>query len=281
MIEATTVKQVREIAARWREERCSVGFVPTMGALHQGHISLVECARQECDRTVLSIFVNPTQFAPGEDFERYPRPIERDRELAEAAGVDLLFRPEAGEMYPPSCCTFAEVPGLSDLLDGAIRPGHFRGVATVCAKLFNIVQPDRAYFGVKDYQQLKIIQRMVADLRLPLTVVPVPTRREADGLAMSSRNGYLDPESRAASVAIFQALCTAKDQAAEPDANPREIEREMSEHIARAGGRVDYAVIVDGETLSPLNQMSESAVAMVAARFGSARLIDNMPLFED
>jgi pantoate--beta-alanine ligase len=194
-----TVAEVRERVARARAEERSVGFVPTMGALHEGHLSLMRQARADCRYVVISIFVNPTQFPPGEDLERYPRDLRADVRRASEAGVDLVFAPEVDEIYPPGDCTFVEVTGT--LVEGMCaphRPGHFRGVTTVCAKLFSIVAADRAYFGEKDYQQLQIIKRMVRDLRLALEIVPMPTVREPDGLAMSSRNAYLSPEERRA-----------------------------------------------------------------------------------
>src|SRR5258708_4646375 len=204
------VSTIRTFVSAAREDKKSIGFVPTMGALHEGHLSLMRKARSECDVVIVSIFVNPTQFGPYEDFNKYPRSIGRDSALTQKAGADAFFLPSVDEIYPPGSQTIVDVPALSGLLEGEARPGHFRGVATVCAKLFNITQPDRAYFGRKDYQQLMVIERMVADLHLPITIVPMPIIREPDGLALSSRNQYLSAEERRAATVLNRALDAAR-----------------------------------------------------------------------
>ncbi len=269
-----------------REEGLTIGLVPTMGALHEGHLALVRRAENECDRTVVSIFVNPTQFGPNEDYDRYPRDLARDSRLCEEEGVEALFAPSVEEMYPcvdgvasPRCLTTVHVSELTDRFEGQIRPGHFDGVATVCAKLFQIVQPHRAYFGQKDYQQLLVIQRMVADLNMPLIVVPVATVRDSDGLAMSSRNAYLSAEERMKATVLPRALQTAVSLYEAGERYPEKIERAMQDVLAEeTGARVDYAAVVDPLTLAPLETVEHGAVALAAIRIGSTRLIDNMLL---
>lgn len=277
-----TIAEVRRAVAAARQEGRTVGLVPTMGALHAGHLRLVEKARDASGFVVVSIFVNPTQFGPDEDFRRYPRTLEADAELCSRGGADLIFAPEVAEVYPtgPSS-TFVEVPGLSGTLEGASRPGHFRGVATVVLKLFAIVGPDLAFFGTKDYQQLAVIRRMVEDLNLPVEVRAVPTVREPDGLALSSRNRYLDPDHRRAAVVLSRALSAAAGavEGGERDADRvRQILRETigSEPLAR----LDYAEVVDAQTLEPAREVGpgQGTVALLAARVGPARLIDNAPL---
>ena len=250
----TTIADVR--AALAAEGDATVGLVPTMGALHRGHVSLLEAARAESDRVVASIFVNPAQFSAGEDLARYPRDPERDAAVAAAAGVDILFVPEADEMYAPGYQTWVEVDELSKRLEGAFRPGHFRGVATVCLKLFNIVRPQRAYFGQKDAQQAAVLRRMVKDLNLELELRVLPTVRDDDGLALSSRNAYLSAEERARALALPRALQTR-------DA------RRAHEVLTAAGVDVDYVDVLDGDG---------DAVLAAAVRVGSTRLIDNVPL---
>jgi pantoate--beta-alanine ligase len=277
-----TIAEVRRAVDEARRAGRSIGLVPTMGALHLGHLRLVEEARQASGLVVVSIFVNPTQFGPSEDFRRYPRALEADADLCARGGADLIFAPGVEEMYPrgPSS-TFVEVPALSDRLEGASRPGHFRGVATVVLKLFSIVGPDLAFFGMKDYQQLQVIRRMVEDLDLPVEIRPVKTVREADGLAMSSRNRYLDPEHRRAAVVLSRALARAAEavRAGERDADRvRQILRETvgSERMAR----LDYAEVAEADTLEPAIEVGPGhrSVALLAARVGPARLIDNAPL---
>ncbi len=277
MEELTTSVQVRAALAQARLLCKKIGFVPTMGALHAGHAALIRRARDECDVVVLSIFVNPTQFGPGEDFERYPRPIERDREIAQSTGVDFMFTPTVEEMYPGGDQTFVEVSGISDLFEGAARPGHFRGVATVCTKLFNIVQPDRAVFGEKDYQQLVIVRRLVADLCLPIEIIGVPTVREHDGLAMSSRNAYLSSSERASATVLYAALekAAARFEAGERAAS--ELSKVLANEIAKDPlTNLEYAEVVDANSLLPVEEVASPAVALIAASVGSTRLIDNV-----
>lgn len=259
-----------------REDNKRIGFVPTMGAFHEGHLTLMRRARADCDVVVVSVFVNPTQFGPGEDFSRYPRDLARDSRLAQQADVDALFTPDVETIYPAGAQTFVEVPGLAARWEGESRPGHFRGVATVCAKLFQIVQPDRAYFGQKDYQQLKVIERMVADLFLPLTVVPVPIVREEDGLAMSSRNVYLSAAERRAAPVLYRALSRAQAAFASGERSGAALRAILTASLAAEPlVSPDYAAIADAETLEPLTTVEDRAVALLAARIGSTRLIDN------
>jgi pantoate--beta-alanine ligase len=255
------------------------GFVPTMGYLHEGHLSLIRRARAENDRVAVSIFVNPTQFGPHEDYARYPRDLERDLRLLEPLGVDLVFVPSAEEMYPPGFQTWVIVEEVSRPLEGASRPGHFRGVATVVAKLFHILQPDRAYFGQKDAQQTVVIRRMVQDLNIPVEIVICPTVREPDGLAMSSRNTYLNPEERRSATVLFRALQIAK---ARYEAGERDAERlrEAMREVIRAEplARIDYVSVADPETLRELEQVEGPALLSLAVYIGTTRLIDNIML---
>jgi pantoate--beta-alanine ligase len=277
-----TIVEVRRAVALARLDGQSIGLVPTMGALHAGHLRLVEEARAASGLVVVSIFVNPTQFGPTEDFRRYPRTEEADLALCAQGGAAVVFAPTVEEVYPsgPSS-TFVEVPGLSDRLEGASRPGHFRGVATVVLKLFHLVGPDLAFFGRKDYQQLQVIRRMVADLDLDLEIRGVETVREPDGLALSSRNRYLDADHRRAGVILSKALAAAADAvgAGERDADRvRQVLRESIESEALAA--LDYAEVVDPDTLEPARSVGPGhpAVALIAARVGPARLIDNATL---
>jgi pantoate--beta-alanine ligase len=250
-----------------------------MGALHEGHLSLVRAARSSCDALAASIFVNPTQFAPNEDLAKYPRSFERDRELLEREGVELLFAPPVEEMYPAGAVTWVTVEGLSDKLDGRSRPGHFRGVATVVAKLFHIVEPDAAFFGQKDAAQVAIIRRMVRDLNLPTEIVVCPIVRESDGLAMSSRNAYLDADQRKRALALHRALTRVQRMA---DAGQRKTSELVAAGRAEFAGessvRLDYLEIVDPDTLDPVDSISSGALVAVAAFVGSTRLIDNILL---
>ena len=257
----------------------SIGFVPTMGYLHEGHLSLVRIARRRCDLLVLSIFVNPTQFGPSEDLDAYPRDFQRDETLCNAEGVDIIFYPEAKAMYPKGFSTEVKVKRLGELLCGKARPTHFAGVTTVVSKLFNIVMPDVAVFGKKDYQQQVIIKRMVADLNLPIEIVAGETSRERDGLAMSSRNRYLTPREREVAPALRDALLYAKKKIESGDAiDSARLKIEMAERIERAGPfDIDYIEIVDPKDLSPVEEPSGKAVVIaLAARLGKARLIDNI-----
>ncbi len=275
----TTVSEVRVAldAARARGE--TVALVPTMGALHEGHLSLIRAARAENDVVVVSIFVNPTQFGPKEDLQRYPRDLDRDRRLCGDAGADLVFSPAAEEMYPRGFSTWVEVEGLTDGLCGRSRPGHFRGVCTVVTKLLNICGPDRAYFGEKDAQQLAVITRMVRDLDLRVAVVPCPTVREADGLAMSSRNARLTGEERAQASTLYRSLGAAKDLVDAGERNPAALEDAIRAVLVEADlGEVEYAEIVRVDDLTPVTAIEGTCLIAVAVKFGGSgtRLIDNI-----
>jgi pantoate--beta-alanine ligase len=254
-----------------------LGFVPTMGALHAGHLALIRTARAQCGVVAASIFVNPKQFGPSEDFAKYPRTFEQDCVLLEAEGTELVFAPQPEEMYRPGASTMVEVEGVSDRLDGASRPGHFRGVATVVAKLFHIVGPDRAFFGQKDAAQVAVLRRMVRDLDFDLELVVCPTVREADGLAMSSRNQYLSASERSQALVLSRALqaMLAAYQAGEPTVI-RLLETGNQVMAAEPHVRIDYLTIVDPDTLLPVELASPGAMAAVAAHVGATRLIDNM-----
>lgn len=282
MIERLTSKEeMRATVAATRRENKRVGFVPTMGALHQGHLSLVRAACARTDIVIVSIFVNPTQFAPGEDFERYPRPIEADLAALKAEGVEAVFMPSRGEMYAPEAQVSVEPGPLAERWEGAIRPGHFSGVATVVAKLFNIVRPDLAFFGEKDYQQLRIIKRLTLDLDLGVGVIACPTVRDSDGLALSSRNAYLSAEERRAALALPAALAAAEDAVAWGERDPRALETLMCDTVARIAGdavSLDYAAVVDAVTLEPAETVASSTRALIAGRVGATRLIDNCAL---
>ncbi|MGQ0636895.1 MAG: pantoate--beta-alanine ligase [Planctomycetaceae bacterium] len=261
-------------AARLRHER--IGLVPTMGALHAGHLSLIEAARRECDRVVVSIFVNPTQFGPHEDFQKYPRDLATDLRLCAQAGVDLVFHPETATVYPPGFCSYVEVAGLSDVLEGKFRPGHFRGVATVVLKLFQMVPADLAYFGQKDYQQRTLIRRMVADFDVPIEIRVCPTVREADGLALSSRNVYLSADERRAALALSRSLKLARDLLTAGERDLSVVRRRMHELLtSEALVRPDYATLAHPDTLAEPAVALPRLVALVAARVGTTRLIDN------
>jgi pantoate--beta-alanine ligase len=276
---------VLRTVAEFRSARAGVpeplGLVPTMGALHQGHLSLVRRARAECAMVALSLFVNPTQFGPSEDFARYPRPLERDLELAHDAGVDLVFSPPLGEMYPAGFATYVEpaADGPAARWEGERRAGHFRGVATVVTKLFAITTPQRAYFGEKDYQQLAVIRRLVADFNLLVEVVGCPIVREPDGLALSSRNVYLTAAQRQVAPALYQALPSGQRLVAAGERDGARIRRAMESVLLEAPGvRPDYVAVVDSATLEPLDTVEGTAHALIAAQVGSVRLIDNLAL---
>jgi pantoate--beta-alanine ligase len=256
-----------------------VGFVPTMGYLHEGHLVLVRQARAENALVAVSIFVNPTQFGPKEDFKQYPRDPERDLALLEGEGTDVVFMPPVEEIYPPGFDSWVEVGRLGRKLEGASRPGHFRGVATVVARLFELVRPDRAYFGQKDAQQLLVIRQMVADLDMNLEVVAVPTVREADGLAMSSRNTYLNPEERKQAAVLYQALTLAQRLYGEGERDAETIRRQMTVLIQRQpSADIDYISIADAETLEELDVVKPLALVSMAVKIGKTRLIDNIVL---
>jgi pantoate--beta-alanine ligase len=262
----------------WRVAGERIAFVPTMGNLHAGHISLIERARTQAARFVASIFVNPMQFGPNEDFNHYPRTPSRDASMLEAAGCDLMFLPDVAEMYPHGAdrATRIAVPELSRVLCGEFRPGHFEGVATVVAKLFNIVQPDSAVFGEKDYQQLTVIRRMATDLCLPIEIIGAPTLRDPDGLAMSSRNQYLDPDERRVAPQIHAALLRAVAALEDGDADLATLELEGTAALVAHGFRVDYFAVRSAADLMPPSQQEQELVVLCAARLGRARLIDNL-----
>ncbi len=274
-----TVEDLRRALDPSRRIGASIGLVPTMGALHEGHLSLVRLARARDDVVVASVFVNPAQFGPGEDLSRYPRMPERDAALLAAAGVDILLMPTVEEVYPPGFSTRVEVGRLGAILEGASRPGHFSGVATVVAKLFNMVGPRHAYFGQKDAQQVAVIRRMARDLDLPVEIVVGPTVREPDGLALSSRNAYLSPEGRAAAAILYRALSAAK---ARYDAGERDAGTLSGAMHDTVTGEplawLDYADAVDGATMERLEAAHAGVLLVIAARIGTTRLIDNMPL---
>jgi len=269
---------MQSLAGSLRREGKRIGFVPTMGFLHEGHLSLMRKAREECDVAVVSIFVNPAQFGPGEDLDRYPRDAEGDRKKCASAGVDILFMPTAAEMYPAEPMVFVTVEGVSDILEGAARPGHFRGVATVVAKLFHMVKPHRVYFGQKDFQQCVVIKRMVRGLNVDVEVIVLPTVREAGGLAMSSRNSYLSAEERRAAAVLFKALTAGRELFEAGAREPEKLKNKMRAVIQQGGPgiAIDYIEIADRESLSPLPSATNSMVLLVAARLGRTRLIDNL-----
>ncbi|MBP6673162.1 MAG: pantoate--beta-alanine ligase [Bacteroidetes bacterium] len=274
----THISDLRPCLASFRVEGKSIGLVPTMGFLHEGHLSLIRKAKNENDIVVVSIFVNPTQFAPHEDLEKYPRDIAGDSARASAAGCDLLFVPPVGEMYPPGFSSYAAVEGLSSVLEGEFRPTHFKGVTTVVLKLFNIVRPDRSYFGQKDAQQCIVIKKMVSDLNVPLQVMIVPTMREPDGLAMSSRNVYLDPEQRKNAVVLSKSLTLASEMIVRGERDPMRIIEMMRTCIASGGPTsIDYIAVVDAQDLSSKSMLvsGETILIPLAVRFGATRLIDN------
>ena len=277
MLIARTIAEVRAAVAKLRAEKKCVGLVPTMGALHEGHLSLVRAAKAHCSAVVATIFVNPTQFGPGEDLARYPRTFEADCAALEKEGVDVVFAPEASEMYPPGSSTVVEVEGISGRLDGASRPGHFHGVATVVAKLFNIVEPNHAFFGQKDAAQVAVLRQMVRDLNFNLELVVCPTVREPDGLALSSRNRYLSPEQRQQALVLSRAL---RGVEAEVGAGVVESEPLIDAGLAVLADepeiRVEYFRIVDPDSLEDVADVTAGALVAVAAVVGPARLIDNV-----
>lgn len=271
-----TIVEMRKLRRQLSEP---VGFVPTMGYFHEGHLSLVRQARKENPTVVVSIFVNPTQFGPGEDFQDYPRDLNHDLELLEREKVDIVFVPSEEEMYPRDFNSWVDVEKVTERLEGASRPGHFRGVATICAKLFNIIQPTRAYFGQKDAQQAIVIKKMVADLNMNLEIVVVPTVRESNGLAMSSRNTYLNPEERQAATVLFKALSLARElwQGGEKDAD--KIRHQMTSLIQKEPlAKIDYVSIADANTMEELKKIDRPAIVFLAIRIGKTRLIDNVIL---
>jgi pantoate--beta-alanine ligase len=279
MTELRVVRTIAEIRTLRQKVSGTVGFVPTMGYLHEGHLALVKQARRGNSAVIVSIYVNPTQFGPREDFGAYPRDPDRDLELLRKERTDCVFVPLDSEMYPPGFSSWVDVEKVSERLEGASRPGHFRGVATIVAKLFNIVQPTRAYFGQKDAQQVVVIKKMVADLNMNLEVVVVPTVRNSDGLAMSSRNVYLSPEERQAATILFKALTLAQQLRKGGEKDAETIRRQMAALIGKEPlAHLDYVSIADAETLEELNLLDRAAVASLAVRIGKTRLIDNMPV---
>jgi pantoate--beta-alanine ligase len=274
---AKTIISIRNLIKAARKAGKKIGLVPTMGALHIGHISLIEAALKDCDFVVVSIFVNPTQFGPGEDFEKYPRPLEADLEICRKAHVDVVFAPEPQQMYPTENLTWVTVEKLTEPLCGRSRPGHFRGVATVCAKLFNIVAPDTAYFGQKDAQQAIVIKRMVADLNMPLEISVCPTVREPNGLAVSSRNQYLTAQQKKDAANIYKSLQTCRRLIDAGTMETRQIIAEMQKILLQiTSGQIEYVSIVDAETLENIEKITGKVLAAVAVKVGPARLIDNI-----
>jgi pantoate--beta-alanine ligase len=279
MIVVEQVDGVRQAVREARGRPVSVGCVPTMGALHAGHTSLFQAARRECGLVVATIFVNPAQFGPGEDFSQYPRPREDDLRVCRQSGVDLVFAPEAATVYPPGYSTFVDVESLSRILEGQFRPGHFRGVATVVLKLLNAVRPDAAYFGRKDYQQQLLIRKMCRDLDLPVEIRTCPTVRDPDGLALSSRNRFLSADERRQALRISQALQLAGQKLAAGETDVGAVCAAMRNHLEAAPGvDVDYAVVADPDTLESLSRPQRQMIGLVAARVGGTRLIDNLPI---
>lgn len=274
-----TIAEIREFVRQARAKGHSIGFVPTMGYLHEGHLELMRRAREQCDTVVVSIFVNPTQFGPGEDLASYPRDLERDARMAEGVGADAVFNPGAEEIYPPGYCTYVDVERITENLCGASRPGHFRGVATVVTKLFNIVKPDYAFFGQKDAQQVLIIKRMAADLNMEVEVVTVPTVRERDGLAMSSRNLYLGPEQRRAALVLSKSLNRAAEEVRAGERNAAKIRQLVIDMIkAEPLADIDYVEIYSHPDLEPVEAIEGPTLLALAVKMGRARLIDNIIL---
>ncbi len=270
------IRAMRSVLQDWKHQNDSIGFVPTMGFLHEGHASLIREARKQNDKVVVSIFVNPTQFGPNEDFDQYPRNLEADIACCKKEEVDVIFAPSREEMYPPPTYTFVDIDHLGDFLCGAKRPGHFRGVCTVVSKLFHIILPDRAYFGEKDAQQLIIIQKMVQDLNIPVQIVPCPIVREKDGVAMSSRNSTLSTQERIAARVLSQSLELAKNLIMQGETNASTIRLKMKERIQLEPlASIDYIEIVDAQTLTPLENVKGDVLIALAVYIGKTRLIDN------
>lgn len=271
-----TIKEMREIVSSWRRDGLTVGLVPTMGYLHEGHQSLISKSVSENDRTVVSVFVNPIQFGPNEDLEAYPRDLKRDMEAVEAVGGDLIFNPEPAEMYPSHFTSFIDTTETTELLCGAVRPVHFRGVCTVVGKLFNIVTPDRAYFGQKDAQQLATIRRFVRDLNFGLEIVPCPIVREADGLAKSSRNTYLSPAERKAALILSKSLALGKKAVDEGERDASKVVSIITESLQTEPlARIDYVEVVDFENIQRVETISGETLVAIAVYIGKTRLIDN------
>jgi pantoate--beta-alanine ligase len=274
---AKTIESVKTLVKAARSQGKKIGMVPTMGDLHIGHISLIEAAARKCDFVVVSIFVNPTQFCPGEDFEKYPRPIDEDLEICRKTGVDVVFAPTKEQMYEKENLTWVNVERLTKPLCGQFRPGHFRGVTTVCAKLFNIIEPDIAFFGQKDGQQAIVIKRMVADLNMPLEIIVCPTVRQPDGLAVSSRNKYLTEQQKKDATHIYESLQKCQEMIDAGIKDTKKIITQMRKILSRASSiKIEYVSIVDAETLEKIDHIDRHVLAAVAVRIGQARLIDNI-----
>ena len=277
-----TVEWMKQVSRKARAEGHLVGLVPTMGALHAGHVSLVRAAQRDCSPVAVSIFVNPKQFGPGEDFARYPRSFEADSALLQSLGVEYLFAPEAAEMYPPGFSSHVDVDGLASRLEGRTRPGHFRGVATVVLKLLEIVDPWRAYFGRKDAQQSRIIEQLVRDFHLDAQIEVCPIVREEDGLALSSRNAYLSAEDRRAATVLYRALGAARQAAGRGERNVARLVAAMREVIAKEPrAAADYVEVVRAETFEPAAMLRGECYALLAVFFGATRLLDNMLIVEE
>lgn len=271
-----TIKDVRERVNAWKREGLTIGFVPTMGYLHEGHKSLMQAARANNDKVVVSVFVNPMQFGPNEDLESYPRDFEKDSALCESVGVDLIFHPEPEEMYADGFCSYVDMNGLTTELCGKSRPIHFRGVQTVVLKLFNIVKPDRAYFGQKDAQQLAVIKRMVKDLNVDTEIVGCPIVREADGLAKSSRNTYLNPDERKAALILSRSLKLGRELIENGETDAKAVIKAITDSInTEPLAKIDYVDVVDFDTITPVDKIGKSVLVAIAVYIGKTRLIDN------
>lgn len=273
----SSLSEMQALSESARKADRRIGFVPTMGFLHEGHLSLMRKARKDCDIVVVSVFVNPTQFGPNEDYDRYPRDVEGDRKKCDSAGVNVLFMPSAADMYPRNAVVFVSVDGVSDILEGAARPGHFRGVATVVTKLFNIVKPHKAFFGQKDFQQSVVIKRMAKCLNMDVDVIVFPTVREQDGLAMSSRNSYLSADERRSAASVYRALSAGEALVKSGERDPVKIKDAIRSVLLKEKGvDIDYVEIADPESLAPLVIVKTPAVILAAVRLGRTRLIDNI-----
>lgn len=276
MLIESNIHAVRQQVSEWKKAGLSIGLVPTMGYLHEGHKSLIDAARRENDRVAVSIFVNPMQFGPNEDLESYPRDLEKDAALCEEAGVDLIFHPQPEEMYAPGFCTYVDMDGLTTQLCGKSRPTHFRGVQTVVLKLFHIVMPDRAYFGQKDAQQLAVIRRMVRDLDVGVTIIGCPIIREADGLAKSSRNTYLNEKERQAALVLSRSLQAGKALMEAGETNAQAVRQAITDEINKEPmARIDYVDVVDFDTITPVETIQGTVLTAIAVYIGKTRLIDN------
>jgi pantoate--beta-alanine ligase len=272
-------QELRQQIAGWKSTGAMLGFVPTMGALHEGHLALVRRASELADKVVVSVFVNPTQFGPNEDFDKYPRDPTRDAESLQPAGCDLLFLPEVATIYPEGHCTYVDVEGVSNGFEGDHRPGHFRGVATVVSQLFNLVQPDVAVFGEKDAQQLAVVRRLVRDLHLPVEIEALATVREEDGLALSSRNAYLSTEDRQAATVLYRALSAAREAIVNGERSAASVRAILAKELAAESRLiVDYADVVDAESFKPVEYLGGRIVIPVAGRLGATRLLDNLQI---